>query len=110
MNFVSFVKNAVEQLNENNDSEIRVRSYSGRGMFGATCLGITTDQYTSPSGVIKDLIVAFVEQNHENKNFIQEFRQFTDYLNDPRSDSMGRGTVTYFPDIDWVDEDEDEDE
>lgn len=110
MEFVSFVREAVKQMNEEEgDDSIKVRSYSGRGMYGATCLGITTDRYTNPHDVIMKIVVQFVEENHEDKNFLFKFRELTDCLQNPKQDSMGLGIVTYFPDIDWEEDDEDED-
>lgn len=110
MEFVSFVREAVRQMNEDEgDNSIKVRSYSGRGMYGASCLGITTGRFTNPHDVIMKIVVQFVEENHEDEDFLSKFRELTDCLQNPRQDSMGLGTVTYFPDIDWEDDDEDED-
>jgi|CXWL01.1.fsa_nt_gi hypothetical protein len=75
-----------------------VRSYSGRAMYGRSCLGVETND-------VGDLFAAVLEEveGDDDTHEIQEaFR-------DMRTDAMGRGTIVYFPNVEFVgDEDEHE--
>lgn len=54
------VKSACESLGYD------VRSYSGRGMYGRSCLGIETDRYTSAATVAFRLAVQLVEDGEQD--------------------------------------------
>ena len=58
------------------EEQLKPRSYSGRGMYGAHCVGAYIDgylgNYTLPQGW--------------------------------RSDNLGRGTIVYWPDVAWPEE------
>lgn len=74
--------------------------YSGRGMFGRTCLGLTGD--------VDDLIrfVRFVERTHANEN-VNFPMDDTDWLDNVRDDNMGRKMIYYWPNV-RVEEDDDD--
>lgn len=75
---------ALQDIAQQNDG--RLRSYSGRGMYGERCLGITTKQ---PNSVIEDAGAAGIKG--------------------ARQDSMGLSTIVYWPNIgvpDYFDEED----
>jgi hypothetical protein len=78
--------NEIIEMAELDESAVR-ENYSGRGMYGAECLGIAaeSDDETLLFALAVGQVLGFD-------------RAFT-VLRDSRSDSMGRGTITYFPRI-----------
>lgn len=78
-----------------------VRSYSGRAMYGRECLGIDTD---SSLGEIFAAVLESVEGEDDTRELQDAFRGMC-------SDSMGRGTIYYWPSLPYVGDDEtDEDD
>lgn len=69
-------------------NEFTCRSYSGRNMYGETCLAVEVD---SSVGAIVALIVS--ETTDENRDDLVEAMQ------ELRTDAMGMGQVAYFPGI-----------
>lgn len=65
---------ALQDIAQQNDG--RLRSYSGRGMYGAQCLGVTTEY---PNSVMEDAGAAGIKG--------------------ARQDSMGLKTIVYWPHI-----------
>ena len=61
-------------------------SYSGRGMYGKTCVAINLDN----DAQLWDL--AF------------ELGKKSEYFPAPKTDSMGKGIVVYWPSIQWEEE------
>ena len=72
-----------------------IRSYSGRAMYGRECLGVDTED--SPWTVATNCITTCVALEID-------FDDFIDSVGKPRTDSMGRGYILYFPDVVWEDE------
>jgi hypothetical protein len=68
-------------------TQLETRSYSGRGMYGASCLAVAADDV---GDVIKQLACPASEDP-------TMFRQVEQDLDGIRTDSMGRGIVIYFP-------------
>ncbi len=62
-----------------------VRSYSGRGMYGDSCLGIVADN------VIATVVNVLLNIN------IDEQYDFLDVFESARTDSMGMSDIVYFP-------------
>jgi len=92
------VLNALETL------DYKGRSYSGRAMYGRSCLGIETDRYTSAATVAFRLALQLVDDGEEN---LAEDIAGMEW----REDSLGLGGILYLPDFRWIDgvhEDEDE--
>lgn len=80
------------------------RSYSGRNMYGKSCLGVGWDGDLAI--FIADFMRAMKDSNLSNadkEDIIDEFESM-------RTDSLGRGMIIYFPTVDFVDEDGDDDE
>lgn len=81
------------------DAGQEIRNYSGRGMNGAECLGITTDD--NPLDVVLEIISSAVD-NELSRSVIKEL---CGQLQGAKTDSMGRGTIIYWPRIEWEDPD-----
>lgn len=74
------------------DAGCEVRSYSGRGMYGMECVGFTVGEPGAVLGIVAD-IVAEVE-DEDKLEVARLFRA-------SHTDSMGTGTVIYFPRMKW---------
>lgn len=79
------------------------RSYSGRGMYGRTCVGVTTDRYTPEFKLGVDVALAASAMFDD----MDELVSFLEDLSGEgcSTDSMGLGTITYFPSIPWPETD-----
>lgn len=82
-----------------NEIGLNPYAYSGRGMYGEKCIGFTTDRE------IKDCVAIALILEEGNKDM--DVRRFFDYV---KTDSMGRSTVVYFPEIPWPKDEEDDDD
>lgn len=78
-----------------------VRSYSGRAMYGRSCLGVVLDSENDVSKLMSKLILNVEEE--ERSEVAKAVRGF-------KTDSMGMGIVLYFPEVEYEDDDDDEDE
>lgn len=90
------------------DAGYEVRSYSGRGMYGKTCLAFSTDDRLGDVvASILDAIAAYTEMDRELAlDLASDFRSM-------KSDSMGLGRIFYFESVDFeepetFEDDEDE--
>ena len=83
------------------DMGYETRSYSGRGMYGDECLGVT----------VEDPVVFALELGQEIGSN-EEYDNFGKFNNLPRVswDSMGRDYIVYFPRVPFEGEESDEDE
>lgn len=74
------------------------RSYSGRGMYGKQCLGV------SVSGGFGEFLSALVKgiSSIESENMIDLIEE----VSKVETDSLGMGTIVYFPKVDFEEEDE----
>lgn len=100
---VTISKQAIENIADaaGLDPEDNVRTgYSGRGMFGRKCLGIT--------GSISDLVsftTEAVRQDEYNEASADESPEaqalhgFVRYIEDVSTDSMGLDSIFYWPDV-----------
>lgn len=79
----------LREVYDNGDMEMEVRSYSGRGMYGDTCVAVTLGSYANAW----TLALAIADVNNGNADLFG--------LPEPRSDSMGLGTVLYWPSLEW---------
>lgn len=74
-------------------------TYSGRGMFGATCIGVVVDDPTD----LADLIGALMCAGEDDLA--------AGLMDQPRAtDNMGRGTIVYWPGVRAAQDDEEEPE
>lgn len=81
--------NLLREVYESGNMEMEVRSYSGRGMYGDTCVAVVLGDYSSTW----TLALAIADANNGNADLFG--------LPEPRSDSMGLGTVLYWPSLKW---------
>jgi hypothetical protein len=65
------------------DDEHKPFKYSGRGMYGKQCIAIRLDS------------------NSDLWEFAVELAQAEVFPGAPKTDSLGRGIVAYWPGIDW---------
>ncbi len=81
------------------------RSYSGRGMYGDTCLGFECNERIGD--VIASLLDVISSMDEEGRDealdLAHEFRHM-------KSDSMGRGSIYYFEGVPFEGDSEDADE
>ena len=70
--------------------------YSGRGMYDRNCVGF----YAEPAMVIAAFAKALGEDR--NLDWDMELMELAEMV---RTDSMGRGTITYFPSLQIINED-----
>ena len=84
MSTLAQLKNAIE------NSDYEARSYSGRGMYGRNCLGITCE---NPLSCILDIL--FNADSNTVEDVIELLRK------DCRQDNMGLDMIVYFPNIKW---------
>lgn len=90
----------IEMLNEAlEDSNCHLEAYSGRGMNGKECPSFEVSNDENAFSIIAQAI-AHVGQTYEP----DDVQEVADLFNDCRTDSMGLGTVVYFPQIDWNDD------
>jgi hypothetical protein len=76
------------------------RSYSGRGMYGKTCLGVETDSYQLGE-LFSDIIQLMDEDDRD---------EICKAISSMREDGMGLGLIVYFPSVPFIEEDEEEDD
>ena len=69
------------------------RSYSGRGMYGKSCLGVQTDN------VIDTLVDILHWAFGEGEDGL--FYDTAKALRSAKTDSMGMGSIIYFPDCEY---------
>lgn len=103
--------NQLRKLLEN--TELYIRSYSGRFMYGKNCVGITTD---NPVDCVLDIVSEYIALSDDDRQvYLDGDTSFSlgdliDALKDNRQDSMGRSQIIYWPNIDWEAESEPEPE
>ena len=93
-------RNAIRRALSNCDDAIESveTEYSGRGMYGAKCFGIVTDD---PFRVVGSMSMALGMDGYENLAI--------DLYSNTCTDNMGLSKIIYFPDVEWGAEDESED-
>lgn len=94
----SFIQEVLEQ-------SMPVRSYSGRGMCGRYCLAVEADS-------LGEMMVALFECGTDSGEGLsgEECAELRDAFQEMKTDSLGRGTIFYFPSLQYVASPEDEEE
>lgn len=77
------------------DLDLEVRSYSGRGMYGDRCVGIDCD---NPFQAFSRITLALMEQGSDGLEAVEHFTRDGAVT----MDSMGLGSILYFPRLPWV--------
>ncbi len=94
----------------NADPAIQARSYSGRGMYGKTCLGFSVASGVNLLGFAGSVLSGLSDQiysgegedtEYDDDRYISCVREFSEMLQNARWDNLGLGTIIYFPDVDW---------
>lgn len=80
-----------------NDIGLEVRSYSGRGMMGDECIGVTG---SNTHTILAQIIIALCEMGEEGVEAADHFTRDGAV----RSDSMGMDGIVYFPRLSWLEE------
>lgn len=87
----------------NGNSDITIRSYSGRGMYGKSCVAVIGNRRE-----LQQLFGEVIVDLHENPSAAEnkgiEFDEVVDLLLSPRQDSMGLDIVVYWPEFEWTPE------
>mgnify|MGYP003533288648 FL=1 len=81
------------------DTGYSVRSYSGRGMYGKSCLGFETTRYQNSIQAVAEIIGNLAETCRFDEEL--ELQDFIEMFSDVQQDSLGLGQIIYFPDIAW---------
>jgi hypothetical protein len=77
------------------------RSYSGRGMYGRKCVGVALDASESTT-VLAVKLAASVARNAEHYSQIDaELEELIEVMEYTCTDSLGRGTIVYWPKAEW---------
>jgi hypothetical protein len=74
------------------------RSYSGRGMYGRECVGVTVND---PFEFFAELLGSAYDSCKDDDEREGVINGITDLLRDTRTDSMGRSMIVYWPSIEW---------
>lgn len=101
---------AIEAAEIRECDELRPQSYSGRGMYGRSCVGVVVPRDVSSFQLGAAIAVALLDGDcDEGPNDVED-------LADLRvcEDNMGLDTIVYFPRVEWPaglsDDGDDEDE
>jgi len=79
------------------DIGLEVRSYSGRGMYGDQCVGVTG---SNTHQILAKIMIGLCELGDDGLNAAEHFT----HDGAVRSDSMGLDGIVYFPRLAWVDQ------
>jgi hypothetical protein len=89
------MRNAIANLCVDDDVSVR-ESYTGRGMFGRSCPGLTGSM-SGCMAVIAEVIKEAHTAGVDNDEVV--FEEVVDTLLDFRRDSMGRDVILYWPEL-----------
>lgn len=94
----SVLQSAIE--NQKHNSQVTCRSYSGRGMFGKTCLGVEAPNLEQFFYVLVDCLVEMNDQRCR--------KDIAECISGIKTDSMGKDIIVYFPSIEYFQDDDNE--
>lgn len=95
----TILESVIEEQGE--DANIRIyEGYSGRGMYGKECIGVT--------GSLGDIVSALLEGALKMASTMSRFekRDLLDDVQNMQRDSMGHDMIVYWPGIEFVGEQE----
>jgi len=87
-NIMQNIKELIEKYCEEEGLDFR-EDYSGRGMFGRCCVGITCDD---PLSKLIGLFAYIMDSDNELEAY-----EVQETLGKPKQDSMGMSCILYFP-------------
>lgn len=81
------------------DAGLEPRSYSGRGMYGKECVGVSTG----------DVIKTIVDIARESLYLLEDgsdrdTQEVLDILEDSSTDQLGLNSILYWRDMEWIEE------
>lgn len=76
-------------------------SYSGRGMYGKRCIGITTDSISDTLKEVKDNIEFYGSDDEDDSDYADFFSDCMDHIFEFETDNMGLSTIIYWPNIEF---------
>lgn len=76
------------------------QSYSGRAMYGRTCLAVTLERGQPLGHLIADLLGVL------DGDDTVDLASLAEQVRDMCTDQMGLGTVLYWPDLPYAEDDE----
>ena len=91
----------IDFLKRDESGELEFRNYSGRGMFGEQCLGITGNI----GSIISNLVSLAFEQGGEMSD-TDKMHIVTGLSRGVSVDSMGLSSIVYFPGVRFTSQDE----
>ena len=85
------------------------KDYSGRGMYGRNCVGISGSMGDCQAAIAEAIIQAGIDSQTVQLGSSREetdefFRQSVRTLLDYNEDSMGRGVILYWPNLQHIPE------
>lgn len=92
------VEALVDALELDDDVTIH-RKYSGRGMYGKTCIGFSG---SNPLSTITEAMGSVVEDQFNSEDGLEWALEFFEMISSMRKDSLGLGEIIYFPGYDTV--------
>ncbi len=96
---MQYLQNALQLLCEQVDDEVSFRNdYSGRGMYGKSCVGITG----SKSGCMQIIAEVIKASVNDTEMTVEEV---VDMLLNFEQDSMGLDVILYWPDLEPLEAD-----
>lgn len=91
----------IKLINLIRDVDYTPRKYSGRGMFGANCVGVTVER-NGEATLIADVVTLLVDEEDW-----ETLRDFCTILRRTQTDGMGLGTIVYWRTVAWPEDMED---
>ena len=98
-----YLSGAIAEAGEHNLVRFR-NDYSGRGMYGKTCVGITGPRYDCQSMIAEAISSAIIDWQMVPLGSSREetdlfYRELVNTLNSYRTDSMGLDVILYWPEL-----------
>jgi len=91
------LQQALEHLIENAHTGGELRDYSGRGMYGKECLAIDCEVSLAHAVSMTQFVIGNLGSSH--------LRELMDALENTCTDSLGMGTITYWPSVPYIEGD-----
>ena len=81
---------------------IELHGYSGRGMYGRECYAISVQE-----GTVCEMVADLLDGCCAD---LGDCEVLATFLRNAREDSLGRGSIVYFPSAAWQENEEDDEE
>lgn len=99
MSRITISRASLEALPEYDEEDVRT-DYSGRSMYGGTCLGYTgSDIVLFTFHLAVELVRADMSEDDEEEPDLYAVEEKLGEIGNGRSDSMGRGVIFYWPHV-----------